>query len=70
MNKILNVFDFFVDFLRDKNDGSSYKRLSGFAGFIVAVVIAFTTENTMLCGMFLSVSLGEGVATLFEKKDK
>lgn len=65
-----NVINYMADFFRDRNDGSSYKRLSGFASFIVAVVISFTNQNATLCGMFLSVALGEGVATLFEHKTK
>ena len=66
----VSVINYMADFFRDRNNGSSYKRLTGFASFIVAVVISFTNQNPTLCGMFLSVSLGEGVATLFERKSK
>ena len=66
---MLKILNFILDFLRDKNDGSSYKRITGFGCFVVAVIIAFTTKDVSLCGLFLGVSLGEGVATLFEKKD-
>jgi hypothetical protein len=58
---------FLADFFRDRNDGSSYKRLTGFLCFAVAVVVAFTTQNQAICSLFLGVSLGEGIATVFEK---
>jgi hypothetical protein len=64
------IVQFLAEFLRDKNDGSSYKRLTGAASFIVATVIAFTSKDFGLCSLFLGVSLGQGVNTLFEKKDE
>jgi len=64
VNKFL---DYIADFLRDRNDGSSHKRLLSFACFIVAVVLAFQNKDYMIIGMFLGGAFGESVATLFEK---
>jgi hypothetical protein len=64
------IVNFLAEFLRDKNDGSSYKRLTGAAGFVVATVIAFTSQDFGLCSLFLGVALGQGVSTLFEKKEE
>lgn len=31
LNLLKNIIDYLADFLRDRNDGSSYKRLTGFS---------------------------------------
>jgi len=64
MKKFIN---YIADFLKDRNDGSSHKRLLSFACFVVAVILAFKNKDYMLVGMFLAGSFGESVATLFEK---
>lgn len=62
--------EYLADFLKDRNSGSSYKRLVGFACFIVSVILAFTGKDYMLVGIFLSTSMGNSIASLFEKDKK
>ena len=61
------IFEAAFDFLRDRNDGSSYKRLCGLAAFVVAVIIAFTTKDNMTCGLFLGVATAAAGLTVMEK---
>jgi hypothetical protein len=61
------LIEFLIDFLRDRNDGSSYKRLTGFASFVLASIFAFLNKDIGVIALFLGLSMGEGVATLFEK---
>jgi hypothetical protein len=61
------LIEFLIDFLRDRNDGSSYKRLTGFASFIIASTLAFMNRDLGVIALFLGVTMGEGVATLFER---
>jgi len=65
MNLLKNI----LEFLKDKNNGNSYKRLTGFGCFVTAIVLAFANKDYMLVGMFLSVAMGNSITTLFEKKD-
>ncbi len=67
---IEKIINYLADFFRDRNDGSSYKRLTGFICLIVAIMKANninSINNVYVCALFLSAALGEGIATLFEK---
>jgi len=67
---MLKIINFILDFLRDRNDGSSYKRLLGFACFCVAVIMAFKgNHDAIIIGEFLAGAGVSAVATIFEKKN-
>jgi len=58
-----------LEFLKDTNNANSYKRLTGFMSFAVAVILAFMGKDAVLVGTFLGVALGNSALTLGEKKD-
>ena len=64
------MLNFILDFLRDRNDGSSYKRLLGFACFCVAVIKTFgANPDVYIIAEYLVGAGVTAVATVFEKKN-
>ncbi|NLE03697.1 MAG: hypothetical protein GX638_02700 [Crenarchaeota archaeon] len=64
------TINYLADFFRDRNDGSSYKRLMSFVCLAVAIIKANNINNiydVYVCALFLSSALGGSIATLFEK---
>jgi hypothetical protein len=59
----------FLDMFKGKNGRFSYKRIIGVSAFLVAVLLAFTTRDIAMATLFLSVTVGGQVTSLFEKKN-
>jgi hypothetical protein len=68
---MLKILNFIIDFLRDRNDGSSYKRLLGVSCFVIAVIKTFTADpDVYIIAEYLAGAGVSAVATVFEKKNK
>ncbi len=66
----MNFFKKLFEFLEDRNDGSSYKRLLGVSCFIIATIKTFSANpDAIIIAEYLAGAGVSAVATVFEKKD-
>ncbi|MDR3111784.1 MAG: hypothetical protein LBU55_01250 [Elusimicrobiota bacterium] len=63
------IFEFIMDFLKDVNNGNSYKRLLGLSSFAVAVLFIFIGKGSdYLITVLLGVATASAGFSVFERK--